>query len=176
MKRKTKIVFSFILIVIIALFVFNHLVYADEIDIGTPSSVRHSNYYNNDYDDDDDNDVLDNKDLIEIIIVLLAIILIMGIVILKYLYSKYSIEIKITKKDENPSINQSVTNTEMGAQANFTDTQEFKEELADKVIDQVENKDVENNDENIKLELDMTKLFAVMLIIVGVLIIVAVVS
>ena len=158
MKKKNKIILFSALVLFIAMFCISNYSYADAIDPMFPTTtIRQRD--------------VDNNTLIGVIIVLLTIILLMGVIILKFLYNKYKLEIKITKRNDG----QVAANSVSGASADFTDSENFKEELGEKVLEEVE-KANNSNDENIKLEIDMSKLFAVMLLIVGILIIIAVLS
>lgn len=159
MKKSKKVVCILIVAIILSMFAFKTTVYADIVAPGpSHSKAKASTNY-------------DSETLIKIIIVLISIILVMSIIILKYIYNKYRLEIKLVKKDVQASAQGSV-----GAQADFTETQEFKDELGKNVMEETKRVENDSNNDNIQLKLDMTKLFAVMILIVGIIIIVSVVS
>lgn len=83
--------------------------------------------------------------LLKVIIVLITIILIMGVCIIKFIYDRYRLVIRFEKREDTPK--KEVSNAETNADSEG----------------QV--------DENVHVELNMTKLFAIMLIIVGVIIV-----
>ena len=129
MKKSKKVVCILIVAIILSMFAFKTIVYAD---IVAPGSSHSKAKASTDFD---------NETLIKIIIVLISIIL-----------------------------------GSVGAQADFTETQEFKDELGKNVMEETKKVENDSNNDNIQLKLDMTKLFAVMILIVGIIIIVSVVS
>ncbi len=157
MKKSKKVVCILIVAIILSMFAFKTTVYADVVAPGPSHSKASTDF--------------DNETLIKIIIVLISIILVMSLIILKYIYNKYKLEVKLVRRDVQASAQGSV-----GAQADFTETQEFKDELGKNVMEETKKVENDSNNDNIQLKLDMTKLFAVMILIVGIIIIVSVVS
>ena len=83
--------------------------------------------------------------LLKVIIVLITIILIMGVCIIKFIYDRYRLVIRFEKREDTSK--KEVSNGEENGGSE------------------------EQEDENVHVELNMTKLFAIMLIIVGVIIV-----
>jgi len=160
MKKSKKIVCLLIIAVILSMFALKTTVYADVVDPYWSSHTKSNSGTD-----------IDSDTLIKIIIVLVSIILIMSVIILKYIYNKYKLEVKLVRRDA-----QTVGQGSVGAKVNFTESQEFKDELGENVMEETQ-KDVNNsNNENVRIEMDMTKLFAAMILIVGIIIIVSVMS
>ncbi len=152
MKKSKKAICVLILTIILSLFVIKTTVYADVVD-----PYWHKSSSIKDWD-------FDEETLIKVIIVLISIILIMSVIILKHIYNKYKLEVKIVRKDAPGNV---------GAHVDFTESQEFKDELGEKVFDETK-KENGSDDDKVRIEMDMTKLFAVMILIVGIIIIVSV--
>lgn len=159
MMKFVKKITSILMLSMLFTFAIANNVHADVIDPG---------YIGGGIDD------VSNESLLKIIIILLTIILLMGIVIIKYLYSKYSVELKIVRRDENV-LNSTMENASATYSSNIESANSEgigNENNTETMASESSNQ--EYND-NIKIELDMKILFASMLIIVAVLIIVGIV-
>ncbi len=159
MKSIIKKIANAVMLSVLFTFAMTNYVHADLVDPG---------YIGGGIDD------VSNRSLLKIIIILLTIILLMGIAIIKYLYSKYSVELKIVKKDEG-HLNTNDGNNVYTYAANTTGSYNEGSNNENNAEQPVQGPSSTDGSDNVKIELDMKKMFAAMLLIVALLIVVGII-